>query len=115
MACLLVIFWITSYAWPHPNYDADLISRNYGSQVTERCLEFENTVYGLLPTEHSARLLQLNGFVTAGVTPSGNTNGYHRVFSREIKVATGTMYFTTGPELYTERSERQVRGTTLNY
>ncbi|KAJ7151572.1 hypothetical protein C8R46DRAFT_488037 [Mycena filopes] len=92
MACLLDILRITapSRAWPHSNEEVELLSRYYGAQMTTILLEFEDTVFGVLPTTDPARLLQLNRFVTSGLTPAGELNGYQPVFRREIKVATNT-------------------------
>ncbi|KAJ6573977.1 hypothetical protein DFH09DRAFT_384509 [Mycena vulgaris] len=83
MACLLEILRLSgpSYAWPHSNCEVELLARYYGAQMTSTLLEFEDTVYGILPTEHPARLLQLNRFLTGGLTPSGEVNGYQNLFS----------------------------------
>jgi hypothetical protein len=79
-----------SHGWPHSSHDVELLSRHYGAQMTGTLLNFETTVYGVLSTEHPARLLQLNQFVTSGLTPAGEMNGYNLVFRREIKAAMNT-------------------------
>ncbi|KAJ7748482.1 hypothetical protein DFH07DRAFT_562120 [Mycena maculata] len=106
MACLQEILRITSpsHAWPHLNDDVELLTRHYGAQMTGPCLEFDETVYGTLPTGHPVRLLQLNRFVTAGLTPSGEMNGYQPVFRKEIKAATNIDI--KGTRLYTESSAK---------
>ncbi|KAJ7456444.1 hypothetical protein FB451DRAFT_604337 [Mycena latifolia] len=95
------------YTWPHSkNCDPELLARHYGAQMTSTFLEFEDTVYGVLPTDHPTRLLQLNRFVTTGVTPAGEMNGYQPVFRREIKAAMNANP-AKGTKLYTESSQKQ--------
>ncbi|KAJ6519284.1 hypothetical protein C8R45DRAFT_1085312 [Mycena sanguinolenta] len=93
MTCLLEILRDTEHsrAWPHPNHDVEiLLLRHYGVQITGTFMTFEDTVFGVLSTFHPARLLQLNRFVTAGITPSGATNGYQHSFRSKVKVALST-------------------------
>lgn len=99
-----------SQAWPHSNYEVELFSRHYGAQMTGPCLKFHEVVYGSLPTAHPARLLQLNRFVTAGLTPSGEMNGYQPVFRKQIREASNT-----DVTRYTESSssKHEVRHNTI--
>ncbi|KAJ7785727.1 hypothetical protein B0H16DRAFT_1707974 [Mycena metata] len=78
--------------------------------MTGTFLEFADTVFGELPTNHPARLLQLNRFVTSGLTPAGEINGYQSVFRGKIKAATNPS-FTAGTELYTTNSKQSIRTT----
>ncbi|KAJ7037523.1 hypothetical protein C8F04DRAFT_413985 [Mycena alexandri] len=109
-ASLLDILRITAptKAWPHSTEEVELLSRHYGAQMTGIFPEFEDIVFGVLPTNHPARLLQLNQFVTSGLTPAGEINGYQPVFRQEIKAATNTS-FTTGTGLYTNNSKQSIR------
>ncbi|KAJ6569605.1 hypothetical protein B0H19DRAFT_1373731 [Mycena capillaripes] len=115
MVCLLEILRITgpSHAWPHSDHEVELLSRHYGAQMTGPFLKFEVTIYGVLPTDHPARLLQLNRFVTAGLMPSGETNGFNSVFRREIKAALNTS-LTEGNTLYTDGLKRQSIRSVIN-
>ncbi|KAJ7139537.1 hypothetical protein C8R44DRAFT_306519 [Mycena epipterygia] len=74
--------------------------------MTAASLGFEDVVHGVLPTDHPARLLQLNRFATMGLTPSGETNGYQSVYRREIR-ATMNINLTEGTRLYREASKPQ--------
>jgi hypothetical protein len=76
--------------------------------MTGAFLAFQDTVYGVLSTFHPARLLQLNRFVTAGLTPSGDVNGYHRSFRSKIQAAVNTNIITNGTKYYTDTPEHQV-------
>ncbi|KAF7340120.1 hypothetical protein MVEN_01930400 [Mycena venus] len=116
MASLLEILRITgsSYAWPHSDREVEvLLLRHYGAQITGSFLAFEDTVYGVLSTFHPARLLQLNRFVTAGLTPSGDVNGYQLSFKRKTQAAMNTN-ITEGTALYADRTEHQPIRSVIN-
>ncbi|KAF8213698.1 hypothetical protein K438DRAFT_1804471 [Mycena galopus ATCC 62051] len=108
MACLLEILKLSEHSWPHSTHDVEhLLLRHYGAQMTGTFLNFQDTVYGVLSTFRPARLLQLNRFVTAGLTPSGDTNGYNHSFRKKTHAATNTI-IEEGTTLFsTDKPEHQ--------
>ncbi|KAJ7601092.1 hypothetical protein C8J56DRAFT_912083 [Mycena floridula] len=72
--------------WPVFSSAANLSLEHYGQQLTTNFLVFDEVFRGALCTADSLRLLQINRFITSGVTLAGNLNGFNSEY-RSIRTA----------------------------